>query len=79
MTDSIRTEITRRSIYFRGFSGRIRVFFYWHRFVKKNSKISFKNWLDETLAYSLEPSAQSKKQKEKFRAFLADQLRHHMS
>lgn len=53
-TFSIRTEITRRSLYYHGISGRFKCIYYWYKFRKNRKGVSLTAWLNEPLAYTLE-------------------------
>ena len=51
-----KVKITRRSIFYHGITGRIKCIYYWLKFREDKRKVSFSEWLDEPVAYSVEPS-----------------------
>ena len=48
-------NLTRRSIFYKGVKGKLQCLYYWLRFRMEKKKMSFGEWLDEPVAYKVEP------------------------
>jgi hypothetical protein len=51
----IKVELTRRKVFFKGFFGKARCLYYWADYCIEKKFVGLDEWLDQTIAYSIEP------------------------
>lgn len=51
----IKVELTRRKVFFNGFLGKAKCLYHWADYCIEKKFIGLDEWLDQTIAYSIEP------------------------
>ena len=54
-SETRKIRLTRRNTFYHGISGKVKCIYYWLKFRKDKKKVSFSEWLDEPVAYKVEP------------------------
>jgi hypothetical protein len=74
-----KVRLTRRVLFYHGIRGRLRCFYFWLRFTEEKRKISFGKWLDEPVAYSIEPSFDFYHDSKSFRNQVEKEFEHYLT
>jgi hypothetical protein len=54
-SETRKIRLTRRNTFYHGITGKAKCIYYWLKFRKEKRKVSFSEWLDEPVAYKVEP------------------------
>ena len=57
-SETRKIRLTRRNTFYHGIAGRIKCIYYWLKFRNDKKKVSFGEWLDESVAYRVELPAE---------------------